>query len=173
MSARTVLIAAATAALLAAPVLAQAPNAGASKYGPISCVYDRLTPAARGKIDIQNIDSEANAKLIDAPFTACGRQHRWAPQLFPVVVEYLIARLAFDRADAELIKAGAKAGDGRSAYAALKQGDKDYLRGTTAFSDDALRRMAPTIHRFGGPAVDLLFALDGMAQAEAAWARLG
>lgn len=156
------------AAHLAAPVLAQTHPV----YGPINCIYDRLTPAQRGRVDLENIDSPANMRLLEPAFEACAARHKWPAELGLVVIEHMNARLAFERGEAEIVRAGGKAGAVANAWHAMTEDERRAARDSDAQAAESLRRRAPDLIRFGTHGIKGLAAYAEMKAMENAWSRI-
>jgi hypothetical protein len=84
--------------ILAGPMLAAALTAQPPAYGPVACVYDALSPTQRKRLDVEAIDSPANVKLMEPAFESCGKKYDWPAELYLVVVEYTVHRIAGERA---------------------------------------------------------------------------
>lgn len=141
-------------------------------FGSLNCVYERLTPAQRARIDLENIDSPANMRLLEPAFEACASRYRWPGELGLVVIEHMNARLAFERAEAEIVRAGGKAGAIANAWRAMTDDERRAARDTDAQAAESLRRRAPDLIRFGTHGIKALSAYAEMKFMESAWSRI-
>ena len=154
--------------LLAMPVTAQTHRT----YGPINCVYDRLSATQRAQVDVGNIDSGSNLRLLEPAFEACATRHKWPGELLLVVVEHLNARLTFERAEAQIVRAGGKAGAVANAWHAMTEDERIAARDSDAQAAESLRRRAPDLIRFGTHGIKAVSAYAEMKAMESAWTRI-
>ena len=165
---RAAIMAGMLAALLAAPAAGQVH----SRFGPLNCVYDRLGPTQRALVDVENIDSGTNMRLLERPFEACAARHKWPGELMLVVVEHLNARLTFERSEAEMVRAGGRTGGVAAAWHAMTEDERSAARESDAQAAESLRRRAPDLIRFGTHGIKALSAYAEMKAMEDAWSRI-